>query len=275
MFIAEVSNRYAQASIALQGAHLFHWQPEGEQPVIWLSEDARFAAGQSIRGGIPVCWPWFGAHATEKTYPAHGFVRRLPWTVTETQVLADERILLVLQFVHTNETRRWWPYPCELSLRMTIGTTLELELITKNTGNTSMTIGEALHSYFVVSDIQKMFIQGLEGHTYIDALDDSQRKQQSGSITIDQEVDRIYLDAPADCVINDPGLQRRIRISKQGSHSTVVWNPWIDKSARMGDMGANGYLSMVCVESTNAVDDVITIEAGAEHCLSVCYELEP
>jgi D-hexose-6-phosphate mutarotase len=114
----------------------------------------------------------------------------------------------------------------------------------------------------------------LEGCSYIDKTDGDRRKRQSGAVTVSEETDRIYLDTTADCLINDPGMGRRIRIGKRGSRATVVWNPWIDKSRRMGDMGERDYLNMLCVESANAADNLVTVAAGGMHQLCTSYQLE-
>ena len=273
--VIEIANSLAVATVALQGAHLLSWIPRGEQPVIWLSRDAGFEAGQSIRGGVPVCWPWFGAHATHPSYPAHGFVRTIPWQLSDTNTLDDGATFVVFRMIQTDATGVFWPHRSELELAMKVGATLDLDLVTRNTGAEAITISDALHTYFAVSDIRHIAVEGLEGCRYIDKLDDDKRKQQSGPVMFNAETDRIYLDTAADCLINDPGLQRRIRIGKRGSRSTVVWNPWRVKAERMADMGENGYLSMVCVESTNAADDVVTIAAGDEHHLRVSYQVEP
>ena len=157
---------------------------------------------------------------------------------------------------------------------VTVGRTLALDLVTRNTGKEPIVIGDALHTYFEVSDIRNVTIRGLEDCPYIDKMDNGSRKRQEGPVTIGAETDRIYLDSTADCLIEDPGLKRRIRIAKRGSRSTVVWNPWIEKAAKMGDFGENGYLNMVCVESANAAEDVVTVAPGGAHSLQVVYGVE-
>ncbi len=273
--VVKVANVRATATIALQGAQVVHWSPVGQHPVIWLSGAARFASGKSIRGGIPLCWPWFGPHPTEPAFPAHGFARTSPWEILETQALADGATRIALRLTHTDATRALWPHAAELECHVTVAAALEIDLVTRNTGSESITIGEALHTYFEVSDVRRVRIEGLEECHYLDKVDGGRRRQQAGPVTFVAETDRIYLDTVADCLIDDPGLARRIRIRKRGSRSTVVWNPWIEKAARMGDLGEDGYLHMVCVETANAADDVVTIPPGAEHHLAVRYELEP
>lgn len=271
--VVEVSNQSATATIVLQGAHLISWVPNGEQQVIWLSEDAKFAKGKSIRGGVPVCWPWFGPHESNKDFPAHGYARMVPWNVTEVSS-AKGVTRIGFRIVQDEKAKAMWPHDCELDMVYSIGKKLGIELITRNTGKQALVIGEALHTYFEVGDVSKLKIEGLDKRPYLDKVDNFKRKQQNGAVTISEEVDRIYLESPDDCIIVDPVMQRRIHIVKQGSHSTVVWNPWIEKANQMGDLGPQGYLKMLCVESANAAEDVVEIKPGKEHCLAVNYSVE-
>ncbi len=273
--VAEVANSYATATIVLQGAHITTWTPRKQKPVIWLSPVAKFAAGKSIRGGVPICWPWFGPHASDAKLPGHGYARTVPWEVIATRALRNGGTQLVFRLVESEATRAQWPHTSPVEFHVTIGATLVMQLITRNTGNTPITIGDALHTYFAVSDIREVYIHGLGQCSYLDKMDGGKRKQQSGPVVISEETDRIYLQSSADCVIEDFPWRRRIRISKRGSNSSIVWNPWREKANAMGDFGPNGYLNMVCVESANAADDVVTIAPGAEHCLSVTYQVEP
>ncbi len=273
--VAEVSNAHASAMIALQGAHVMTWAPRRQQPVIWLSKAAKFVPGKSIRGGVPICWPWFGPHATEAKFPGHGFARTVMWEVIETETLRDGGTRLTFRIVQDDATRAQWPHATEALNIVTVGRTLELELVTRNTGSAAVTLGDAFHTYFEVGDIRRCTIHGLGNCPYLDKVDGGKQKQQTGPVTIDGEVDRIYLDSTADVLIDDPGLNRRIRVSKRGSSSTVVWNPGIENAVKMGDFGDNGHLNMVCVESTNAADDVVQLPAGGEHRLWVRYSVEP
>lgn len=274
MIYAEVKNRLAEARIALQGAHLLTWAPTGTAPVIWLSEAAKFAAGKSVRGGVPVCWPWFGAHPTQPSFPAHGYARTVPWQVLATSATQDGATRLVFGLVESDATRAQWAHATPVELHLTIGTHLECELVTRNAGTGAVTVGDALHTYFAISDIRAIKVLGLEGLDYIDKVGPSTLRKQQDAVTFESETDRIYVESVADCVIVDPGLKRCIRIQKRGSRSSVVWNPWIEKATKMGDLGEDGYLKMVCVESTNAADDVVNIPAGGEHRLWVRYSVE-
>lgn len=274
MAVVEVSNDGGSARISLQGANLTAWTPEGEKPVIWLSPEATFAPGKSIRGGAPVCWPWFGPHESEPSFPGHGFARTVPWEMTETEAVSESETRLAFRLVQSEDTLPQWPHATELELHITVGTTLTMNLVTRNAGTTPITIGDALHTYFAVNDIRKVAIEGLDGCPYIDKMDGGTRKQQTGSVVISEETDRIYLDSTADCIINDQGNNRRIRISKRGSASTIVWNPWAETAVKMGDLGENGYLNMVCVENANAADDVVAIEPGDVHHLWASFSIE-
>ncbi len=273
--VAKVSNAQGEAMISLSGGHVMTWQPRGEKPVLWLSGYAKFAPGKSIRGGVPVCWPWFGPHEKEAGFPGHGFARTVPWAVDSTEALADGSTRLALTLQQSDATRAQWPHPSSAQIVITVGRELRIDLITHNQGDAPFVLGEALHTYFALGDIRNAPIRGLEGCTYWDKAGGGQTRIQEGPIVIGSEVDRVYLDTAADCTIDDGSLKRRIRIRKEGSRSTVVWNPWVEKAEKMGDFGPDGYLGMVCVESGNALGNVVTVAPGASHTLTAIYSVEP
>ncbi len=274
LIVAEVSNEQATARIALQGAQILAWAPVGEQSVIWQSLNAIYTAGKSVRGGVPVCWPWFGPHPTESGFPAHGFARTQNWEMAQTQQLTDGTTTLSLRLVQDANTRLLWPHDSELLLMVNVGERLQIDLLTRNTGSETFTVTQALHTYFAVSDVREVSVLGLEDQPYIDKVVGGARDVQTGPVRFSAETDRIYLDQGGESVIDDPGLQRRIGIRREGSHSTVVWNPWAEKSLAMADMGADAYLGMLCVEATNAAADAVSIAPGEEHRLQVSYRLE-
>lgn len=273
--IAEIANSHAEASIALQGAHVMTFQPKGQAPVLWLSQFGKFAAGKSIRGGVPVCWPWFGPHPTETGFPAHGFARTVMWEVLGTGMGANGETNIDFGLVETDATRAQWPYASTAQVRVSVGSALRVELVTKNSGKTPFELGEALHTYFHISDVADVTIHGLENVEYLDKVADFARNKQQDGIAIESEVDRVYLNTEADCLIEDRGLKRRIRIAKQGSRSTVVWNPWVEKADKMGDFGQDGHRGMVCVETANAFENVVTVAPGMEHVLVTVISVEP
>jgi glucose-6-phosphate 1-epimerase len=276
LIIAEISNKQASASLCLQGAHLMTWQPKSQAvPVVWLSRDAKLAAGKSIRGGAPVCWPWFGAHASESTFPGHGYARTVPWRVVESGSEPNGATRLTLRLVENEKTRLQWPHACTLDLTVIVGETLRMEMTTENTSSSEFAIGEALHTYFRIGDIGAVRVQGLEGCEYWDKVGSSTLRQQVGAISFSGETDRVYINTAAECVIEDDKLKRRIYVSKSGSLSTVVWTPWADKANKMGDMGQpEGWREMVCVESVNAMENVVNVAAGNRHTMIVEYRAE-
>jgi D-hexose-6-phosphate mutarotase len=268
-----VATPFSTATIALQGAHVMTWQPAGQQPVIWVSKLARFAPGKSIRGGVPVCWPWFGPHATNPQFPGHGFARTVPWQLVATKALPDGRVRLEFDLIQNDATRAQWPHDSAVRNIVTVGQELEIELATTNTGRVAFQIGQALHTYFVVGDIRRATVAGLEGCEYIDKVDGGTRKRQQGQVAFTRETDRIYLGTQGCCGILDPAMDRTILITSTGSRSTVVWNPWIEKADKMGDFGPDGHLGMVCVETANAAEDVITLAPGETHRMTAQYRV--
>lgn len=274
LVIAVVTNEQADAQIALQGAQVLQWSPKKHDPVIWLSSDAKYARGKSVRGGIPVCWPWFGPHVTDPALPSHGFARTNDWEVIGSAIMEDGRTQLRLRLPEQASTRQLWPYATDLEISITIGETLEIALQTHNRQDITISITEALHTYFAIGDIDKISVHGLEDTEYMDKVDGGQRKLQHGPVFIAGEVDRVYLGTRADCVIRDTDLKRNIHISKKGSNSTVVWNPSSDKAAKLGDMGEQGFRKMLCVESGNALDDAVSLAPGESHVLWVSYRVE-
>jgi D-hexose-6-phosphate mutarotase len=277
---ADIDNHGGRATICLQGAHVVSFRPKSQQvPLVWVSDEAKFAAGKSIRGGAPVCWPWFGPHASEAAFPAHGFARTVPWTVVGSRKRNDAKTEITLQLTDSEQTRAQWPHSTRLTLTVVVGDRLDMHLATTNLGDKPVQIGEALHTYLQISDVGVVKITGLEGSAFHDKVDDFAKKKQSGAVTLKGEVDRVYINTPADCVIEDAGLKRRIRIAKTGSQSTIVWTPWTEKAEKMGDMGkgksGQGWREMVCVESANAMDNVVTVAPGETHTMAVFYSAEP
>ena len=273
--VIKIDNEQASAIISLQGAHLLSWIPKGQDEVIWVSDDATFLPGKSVRGGIPICWPWFGPHDENASYPAHGFARTVFWQVTDTQPLdtGETQITFNLDTSQIDQNlQNMWPQVTVAEYRITVGKSLILELTTINNSDQVMKLGQALHTYFNVGDVANTNVMGLEGKDYLDKTDGLKRKVQTVPVTISDETDRVYLQTPDDLVIDN--TRRKIIIRKQGSQSTVVWNPWKEVAEKMGDLGQDGYIKMLCVESANAADDTVTIKQGESHSLRVTYAVE-
>lgn len=270
--VARLTSGRFQALIALHGAQVLNWTCDGKG-LLWLSPIARIRDGKGIRGGIPVCWPWFADHPGDPSKPAHGFVRHRAWSLVSTQVTADG-VSISLATATSEADRQLWPHQAEARVTITLTEALAISLETRNTGSEGFSLTEALHTYFRVSDIAHISVTGLEGRSYLDKLDGFSRKTQSGPITVSEEVDRIYLGDTSAITLHDTDARHRILIGGAGSRSAVVWNPWTAKTARLGDMGSpDAFRRMLCIETANAGDDIITLAPGEAHTLGVTYRL--
>lgn len=206
--------------------------------------------------------------------PGYGYARISPWEVAAVNFLNDGAVEVSLSLPGNDLSRAYWSDEVRLSIQITIGETLRVVLTTSNQSDREITLTEGLHTYFQVSDIAKARVSGLEGYEYIDQVNGNIRKQQAGPIVFDGELGRIYENSQATCVIDDAPLNRWIIIAKSGSKSTAVWNPWAAKAAAMDNMGRDGWGKMVCVESVNALGNVVTVKAGESHSLAATYSVE-
>lgn len=270
--VVDVSNDQASARVALQGAQLLSWSPRGVEPVIWVSEAAAYMPGKPVRGGIPVCWPWFGA-AADARLPKHGFARTTTWDVAHVEIVSDGATRVTFRLTPSADTQDRWPVGSELWYVVSIGSALELELITRNNGDKPIAITEALHTYFNVSDVRHVTVRGLDGCSYVDEASGDSGTQR-GSLRFNGAIDRAYLHAVEDCFIDDPGLKRVIHIAKRSSGSTVVWNPGFEQAMPEWQLGDSGSRHMLCVESANIALDAVTVAAGADHRLWTRYSVE-
>jgi glucose-6-phosphate 1-epimerase len=275
VIVAEIDNSVATATISLYGGHVIRWQPKHQdEPVLWVSKLAQFKPGKAIRGGVPVCWPWFGSHPSDTKLPAHGYARISPWELTSVCNLENGATEIVLTLRDTEISRDHGLEAVHLSIRMTVGATLEVALTTVNNSDLPVVISEGLHTYFKVSDITNISVLGLDGSEYVDLLSNNMRLLQAGPIRFDGELGRIYMNNQATCIIDDPILRRRIFVGKSNSLSTAVWNPWALTSAKLDDLGTGGWRDMVCVESANALENHVTIAAGGSHTITASYSVE-
>lgn len=263
------------AEVYLHGAHVTHFQPDGEEPVIWMSGCSRFETGAPIRGGVPVCFPWFGSHPNEPDLPSHGLVRQQPWNVRSVAELEDGAVRAELEINSTHETLEVWPHSFNLVLTVTVCEQLTLALQVRNPADTPFTYTEALHTYYAVSDIRTVELHGLDGTEYVDKLLETESTMnQCGPVRFTAETDRPYLDTTSDCLIEDIDLNRLIRIRKRGSNTTVVWNPWVSKARRMEDFCDDEWPAMLCVETANVLRNAVSLAGGHTHTMETIISIE-
>jgi glucose-6-phosphate 1-epimerase len=255
----------AHAELSLQGGQLLRYGRAGEPPVLWLSREAIYAPGKAIRGGVPICWPWFGPHPSDPSLPQHGFVRTALWELRATGAEVDWTWLRV-GLGDSPESRAIWPHAFDLELTVRVGPHLELDLTARNSGDTPFGCGAALHSYFSVGSLQQALVAGLEQTHYLDKVAGGEHIQE-GPLAINGEIDRVYLRTAAACAIVDPALGRQVVVEKAGSQTTVVWNPGPAKARALKDFGDDEYQEMLCVETANAADDMVFLAPGTSHSL--------
>jgi len=272
---ARITNDFAESLVSTYAGQVLSFKPAGEDSdLLFVSAAAYFQEGAATKGGVPVCWPWFGPDPEGKGRGTHGFVRNRQWQVVGTVALADGRTGITLGLDSSDETLGLWPYAFELRIDITVGQDLVIDLRTLNKNLEPLAITQGLHTYLRVGDVTRAQVVGLEGKTYSDMVADGAEKTQEGPIRIAGEVNRIYTGVDGDLVVEDPALGRRIRIAAQGSRSAVVWNPWIDTAKAMADLMDDDYSIMLCVETTNAGPDQVTIPPGEAYCLGARYRIE-
>lgn len=255
----------SKAQIYLHGAHVASFQPSGAEPVLFLSRLSQFEKDKPIRGGVPVIFPWFGPRAGNPDSPAHGFARTMTWEVESLTCADGASVELVLVLESNDVTCAQWPHDFTLRHRISVGSELTMVLEVTNRSGALFSFEEALHTYFTISDIHDVIATGFEGAEYLDKAHAARRKTQDFSpIRITEETDRLYLNTRTTCVVEDPGMSRRIIVEKAGSDSTVLWNPWSAKAARLADLG-DEWPGMICIETVNAAENSVTLEAGATH----------
>lgn len=270
----EISNAKARATISIYGGQVLSYRPVTEdEDLLFLSARARYEVGKAIRGGIPVCWPWFGDDPEGRGRPPHGFARNRQWAVTATESLPGGATKIALELVDTDETRTIWPHLFRLRIEITVGESLGLELVTQNRGEKSLTISQALHAYFRVGDVSRVRALGLDGVKYVDKIDQFIEKTQAGAVVVNGEIDRIYTGVKGELVVDDASVGRKICIGLAGSSTAVVWNPWAKKAAAMSDLDDDDYKRMVCVEAANAGPETVDVPAGGEYRLSAEYSV--
>lgn len=271
--VIKIKTEHANATVYLHGGHVTHFQPVGRKPVLFISDKSDFLPDKPIRGGVPVCFPWFGQGRQNNSNPPHGFARLLPWTLASIDEESDGSIVVLLMLKSDQHTRKLWPVDFELGHRITVGKQLTMSLEMRNTSNDDLTFEEALHTYFVVGDIHRTTVHGLQGASYLDKVKTGKQVQEDELVTFTGETDRVY-NTTGTMVIDDPVFGRKIIITKAGSNNTVVWNPWIAKAKAMPDFGDQEWPGMVCVETANVKDDAIVLQPGGRHVMTTSLSVE-
>lgn len=268
----DIRTPWSRAEVYTHGAHVTHFQRHGEPPLLFLSEASRFVQGQPIRGGVPIVFPWFGPR---EGLPAHGFARLSEWVLDAVSLTREGECRLEFRLPRLPE---WNPERVHgVEYQVCIGPALRMELrVTNESPRAPIEFEACLHTYLMVGDIQAVRVAGLQGAQYLDALRNrAARREAAEPLSISAEVDRLYVGTEAPVVVHDPSLNRRVRVAKEGSRSTVVWNPWIAKAKRLTDFGDEDYQRMLCVESGNVGPDRIELEPGASQVLRVTLSSEP
>jgi glucose-6-phosphate 1-epimerase len=273
LLYAEISTPQAKATVYLQGAHLAHWQPNGQQPVLFLSSKTELLPGKALRGGVPISFPWFAARHDDKAGPSHGFARIQDWTLVFA-ALAGEDLHLTFTLGPTELSRSLGYDHFHLVFELTIGRTLTMQLTVGNDGDAPLVFEEALHTYYSIVDIHEARVEGLEGVTYLDKMAAMHQTVQQGMIAITGPTDRVYLNTATACVLHDIGGRRRIHIAKTNSHTTVIWNPWESGAAKLPDMGPGEWQEFIAIETVNAADNTVTLAPGITHTMQARITVE-
>lgn len=259
--------------VYLHGAHVTSWKPADSEETIFVSKESCWEDGRAIRGGIPICFPWFRGKADSPNAPQHGFARIKSWTLDS--ILADDDgVVVEMSTTSDADSRIWWPSDFKLTFRVTFGKHLNLELQMKNTGQSNLRFEEALHTYHRVGNAETIRIDGLDGVTYLDNTDSNKRCLQQGAVEFTSQVDRVYLDTDHSIQLADPQMGRRVTAVKTNSLTTVVWNPWKEGARSMIDLGDDEWTQMACIEASNIRDFAIKLQPGQQHSMRVTVTVD-
>jgi len=271
--IAEIRSPFSVCELSLYGAHVLSFIPAGEEDLLWMSNTSKFEEGLPIRGGIPICFPWFGPNEIDSRLPQHGFVRLMNWEIESVEE-AGQSVKIILTCGDNEFTHRYWKYSFQAKITAVVGKSLQVTLTYVNTDVEPFTCTDALHSYFHISDVKNILVSGLENSAYFQSGHPSLRFHPNEKLKIEGEENRRYIHHSNTCIIRDEGFKRNIVVKKENSHTTVVWNPWEETSQKMPDFHAGGYKKMLCVEAANALIETITLNKGGQFSLSAIISSE-
>ncbi|HTX20566.1 MAG TPA: D-hexose-6-phosphate mutarotase [Candidatus Aquilonibacter sp.] len=271
--LVKIRTPWSAAEICLHGAHVTHFQKNGEPPLLFVSAKSHFATSEAIRGGVPICFPWFGPRDGG---PAHGLARILSWDLAETSVANNGSVTVRLRLPKENLTSEWSALRTEFVV--TVADTLTMELVATNeSAGKTLEIENCLHTYFRVGDITQVSIAGLQGLPFDDfalGTTGARKLENDAALRITKETNRVYPDATGAVEIRDENLKRIIRVEKSNSKSTVVWNPWTTQKLP-DDFDPPEYRKMVCVESGNVKQNKISLNPGEPKSLKVILSSAP
>jgi len=260
----QITTPQVEGEMYFHGAQVTSWKPAGNDDVLFLSTKSRWQEGYAIRGGIPICFPWFRAKTDDPNAPAHGVVRTKSWQL-ESIVEQETGVVVSMSTDSDEQTRRWWPAEFRLVLNVMFGSELTLDLVCTNTGKTDLCFEEALHTYNRVSDVASVGLQGLDAVQFLDNTDSNRVKVQHGDVTIASPTDSAFMGTQNDVDLTDPKFRRHIRLKKVNSLTTVVWSPWREGAARLADLGDGEWTQFLCVEASNILAASVTLAPGEQH----------
>jgi len=255
--ILSVNTAKCSALIALQGAHLLSFCTQGANPLLWVSPNCDFTPGVALRGGIPVCLPWFGPNALDPKKPKHGFARNRDWKLSEAKLLADGRAELIFSF--TSGANELFDFNFAAQLIITLGANIKLDITVSNTDTQTFDCSWVLHSYHPVSSLQDVRVQGLANRTYLDNLENHAAKIQQGDVSFPAEVDRVYPGIENPIIIAG---KPTIQITHHNCPSVVVWNPGTTNAAKIADIGEGNEQGYICVERGAVLAEKWNLMAG-------------
>jgi len=262
----DLSNNSCDAELSLYGGQLLSWQPKGQHPVLWMSETARLDGSGAIRGGIPICWPWFGVVDGKGR---HGLVRNRVWQLDAYSRQTD--ITTVQLSIELDDTVNPWPHPNRLEMQLSIGRELHQTLSMRNDTDEALSVTCALHSYFAVSAPSNVSIAKLAGKTYYDHIRVVHGLTDTGDEPYVGPIDRIY-ESGASVTFIDNGWKRKLEIEKSGSEQWVLWNPGSEANT-IADIHSQGQDGFICLEAAQTAPR--TIHPGEEYRLSQSLRVAP
>ena len=263
-----VATDLATAEVYLHGAHVTHYQPAGQGPVLFLSRQSLFAAGKAIRGGVPICFPWFGPLENRPKAPAHGFARTSLWALAAATRDGGGVVTLRFELSRGEDPASDWPHAFRAEYAVTVGPELTMALTIHHVGGEPFLYEAALHTYLSVGDVRQASVTGLENTPYLDKAAGREEPGVDAPVRFTGETDRVYQETTAACTADDPAGHRTIRVEKSGSASTVVWNPWVAKAKAMSDFGDGEWPGMLCIETANVRGSAVTLGPGGSHTMT-------